>query len=294
MHDHADSFSAAFASAVRARGVTLSHLHRRLDELATPVSVATLSYWRSGRSEPERRTSLDAVRVLEELLGLQPDELLGRLRHGRRTGPLPREAPVGAIVAADADAAAAALAAVGFTTAHDEFVDDRVFFTFDLDRDGRARRLRVTMAWRAIVEGARRAALVLTTDGSDEAPPELVPLAGCRLGRVHHDPDHHLSVHELLTEVSLNPGETVVVEYEIRFHGSPRLDNDIAYYAFRRIRDFFLWVRFDPDCVPAVVEEFEVPQGGEEVTRSATVTGAASHRVVKSFGPGTAGIRWFW
>ena len=294
MHDHADSFAAAFAAAVREKDVTLSHLHRRLAELATPVSIATLSYWRSGRSEPERRASLDAVRVLEEVLGLEPGDLSDRLRPARRPGPLPREASVEAIVEADGDAATAALAAVGFKTAHDEFVDDRVFFTLDLDGEGRARRLRVTMAWRAIVEGARRAALVHTTDGSNEAPPELEPIAGCRLGQVHHDRVHHVSAIELLTDVPIGLGESLVVEYEIRLHGRPRLDNDIGYYAFRRIRDFFLWVRFDPEFLPVAVEEFEILEGGEEVGRPAALTGAACHRLVKSFGPGTAGFRWFW
>ena len=294
MHDQADSFSVAFAAAVHAKGVTLSHLHRGLVELTTPVSVATLSYWRSGRSEPERRTSLDAVGVLEELLGLEPEELSDRLRPARRLGPQAREAPVEAIVVADVDAAAAGLAAVGFKTAHDEFVDDRVFFTFDLDDEGRARRLRVTMAWRAIVEGAARGALVHTTDGSNEAAPELVPLAGCQQGRVHHDRVHPVSVYELLTEAPLGLGETVVVEYEIRLNGKPRLDNDIGYYAFRRIRDFFLWVRFDPGCLPARVEDYEITEGGEEVARPTGLTGASCHRLVKNFGPGTAGIRWTW
>ena len=87
-----------------------------------------------------------------------------------------------------------------------------------------------------------------------------------------------MSVNELLTDVPIGLGETVVVEYEIRLHGGPRLDNDIGYYAFRRIRDFFLWVRFDPDCLPVAVEEFEIPEGGEEVARPATLTGAACHR----------------
>ena len=52
------------------RGLSLARLQHRLADSGTPVSVATLSYWQSGRSQPERLDSFHAVVGLEDVLGL--------------------------------------------------------------------------------------------------------------------------------------------------------------------------------------------------------------------------------
>ncbi|MGI5242040.1 hypothetical protein [Dactylosporangium sp. CA-139066] len=47
-------FATAFAVAVERSGLTLDRLRDRLAERGVAVSRTTLSYWRSGRSRPER------------------------------------------------------------------------------------------------------------------------------------------------------------------------------------------------------------------------------------------------
>lgn len=122
------AFAEAFDAAVADRGVSLSSLHRRLAELATPVSVATLSYWRSGRSVPERATSLAAVGVLEEVLGLGPGALATHLRPVRRTAPPGRQVPTEQLTG-HGDAVRAALAHLDFESAHDELAEDAMALT---------------------------------------------------------------------------------------------------------------------------------------------------------------------
>ena len=73
--------------AIAERGVSLEYLRGRLQDLGTPLSVATLSYWRSGRSQPEHQTSLEALTTLEELLYLPAGHLRSRLRPSKRSGP---------------------------------------------------------------------------------------------------------------------------------------------------------------------------------------------------------------
>ena len=68
-------FPDAFAEALRRRGVSLAWLHQRLVERGHPVSPAALSYWRSGRSQPERGTSRDALVEIERLLRVPPGSL---------------------------------------------------------------------------------------------------------------------------------------------------------------------------------------------------------------------------
>jgi len=81
------AFPEAFADALRRRGVSLAWVHQRLVERGHPVSPAALSYWRSGRSQPERGTSRDALIEIELLLRVPPGALLSRLGPSRRPGP---------------------------------------------------------------------------------------------------------------------------------------------------------------------------------------------------------------
>src|SRR5436190_13186794 len=85
------SIPEAFAAALRRRRVSLAWLHQRLVERGRPVSPAALSYWRSGRSQPERVTSRDALVEIERLLDVTPGGLTGLLGPSRRPGPRPGE-----------------------------------------------------------------------------------------------------------------------------------------------------------------------------------------------------------
>src|SRR4051794_23474109 len=82
-------FAQAFAEALERRAVSLSWLHQRLVERGHPVSPAALSYWRSGRSQPERGTSRDALVEIERLLRGPPGGLTDRPGPARRPRPRP-------------------------------------------------------------------------------------------------------------------------------------------------------------------------------------------------------------
>ena len=63
-----DGFSEALRAAIDARDVSLVWLRDRLADLGSPVSLTTLSYWRTGRRHPEGAGSLAAIAAIEELL----------------------------------------------------------------------------------------------------------------------------------------------------------------------------------------------------------------------------------
>jgi hypothetical protein len=80
-------FEVALAALIDRSGLTLDRVRDRLAERGVHVSRATLSYWRQGRSRPERAASLDAVTALEELFGLPNASLLKLLGPRRPRGP---------------------------------------------------------------------------------------------------------------------------------------------------------------------------------------------------------------
>jgi hypothetical protein len=71
-------FAAALRAAIRARGLGLERIRYRLRNRGAPISLATLSYWQSGRCRPERPESLVALRCLEDVLEV-PSGSLARL-----------------------------------------------------------------------------------------------------------------------------------------------------------------------------------------------------------------------
>ncbi|MQA27872.1 MAG: transcriptional regulator [Micromonosporaceae bacterium] len=77
-------FSAALHLAIESKGWTLDRVQRALLARGIGVSLSTLSYWRRGRSRPERPDSLRAVDVLEELLDLPRESLAALLGRRRR------------------------------------------------------------------------------------------------------------------------------------------------------------------------------------------------------------------
>src|ERR1700760_2644743 len=90
-------FPDALRAAIKGSGLSLDRIQHRLQLRGVTISVATLSYWQSGRRRPERPESLDALRHLEAVLRVPPNALTallgpprprGRRRHNGRLLPL--------------------------------------------------------------------------------------------------------------------------------------------------------------------------------------------------------------
>ncbi|WP_372660845.1 transcriptional regulator [Amycolatopsis kentuckyensis] len=84
-------FSRALSLAIDRSGLGLARLRDRLAGAGVPVSTTTLSYWRTGRTRPERPDSLRAVAVLEDVLGVPAralTELLARPGHPGAPDPV--------------------------------------------------------------------------------------------------------------------------------------------------------------------------------------------------------------
>ncbi|GAA1388115.1 hypothetical protein [Luteococcus peritonei] len=80
MTQHApNEFAQVLTRAVQHRNLTLERLSSRLKAQGTPVSIATLSYWQSGRSLPTRARSLKALEHLETILEVRPGHLVSAL-----------------------------------------------------------------------------------------------------------------------------------------------------------------------------------------------------------------------
>ncbi|OQO89593.1 hypothetical protein [Saccharomonospora piscinae] len=79
-------FADTLRSAIFTSGLSLDRIQVRLQERGVPVSVTALSYWQSGKRQPERQRSLHAVLALEQILDVPTGSLLSLLPPPRPRG----------------------------------------------------------------------------------------------------------------------------------------------------------------------------------------------------------------
>lgn len=284
-------FPEAFAEALSRRGVSLAWLHERLVERGHPVSPAALSYWRSGRSQPERGTSRDALIEIEHLLRVPPGGLVSRLGPSRRPGPRPAEQTLRDLFAEN-PGMERALGELGFEGLYDEVLEQVRHLVMDVDAEGAIARIQVRAVMQARRDGARRTPLVMTMDGRARLP-LFVPRAGCSIGRWAVDEESGVYAAELVLDRALAKGETWPYELTIEV-AEPFEETWVDHYAARRLAELLVWVRFDPGRVPSHVERFTVDGGDEQNEKLDLGEGSSAHALARGFGPGVLGLRWGW
>ncbi|WP_017623943.1 hypothetical protein [Nocardiopsis chromatogenes] len=250
-------FHDALRAAVEDSGLTLEGLQRRIRMRGVRVSLTALSYWRQGRSRPERPDSLRALRAIEDILRLPDGALLALLgpprprgRWAHRSagalsapgGPVPFPPGTGAPVACDT-----AL---------------RAFCQMDSVRvgaDRSIRRVSTRMVLRALDEGPERCTVVYS--GEPGVPPSAIrpeAVEGCTLGRVRRHPHDPLVAAELLFGRALHAGQTHLIEYAFTIT-DPTASRDFR-RAFRYpAQTYVLDVRFDPRALPKRCFRFSQP-----------------------------------
>jgi hypothetical protein len=285
-----EEFHEALRAAIAASGLSLESLRRRLDERGTPVSIATMSYWQSGRSRPQRGSSLRAVLHLEELLQLPHGHLVDRIGPRRRPF-LPQQELTAGGLPIDHPDAEQALADLGFGPVQD-LVDVTIHDTLDVDHEGVERVRTIRNVVRAVKNGAQRIPALLTIDVPSGQSAEFVPVSGCRLGRQVSRPEVGVFAAELVLDRPLRLGETAAAEHRVLLPRDDGPKQCIESYLLREVTELVLWVRFSPERLPATVEAYS-DLGGRQTSRPVRLTGATSvQHVLHHVGPGVVGLRW--
>ncbi|HXH78308.1 XRE family transcriptional regulator [Nocardioides sp.] len=281
------TFAETLRLAIEDRGLGLDRIRDHLEQRGVSVSIATLSYWRSGRSEPGRKTSMAAIPHLEEVLELDPGTLLQTLPlnrdRSRRTAvcgldELWPESPQTDIL--------------GRLDTRWDAELDRVTL-HDILRIGADRRqvsLTVRQVMRARSDGPDRRVVLHTQDDTTVELPSLRILRGCKLGRVEGSRPDGVIGAELLFPQPLRRGDTVIVEYEVVAAEPGALESEYLRRLPSPLREYFLEVEFDRAAVPASVVAL-IEESARRVDLDRTHRG---HLVQTDAAPGTTGIRWSW
>ncbi|WP_435743010.1 hypothetical protein [Microbacterium sp. PMB16] len=291
--DRIDSHQGAFAAALRAaiseRGITLSRLQQRLADDGNAVSMATLSYWRSGSRRPEGAQSLSVVEGIEDRLGLPRGHLTSLLGPSTRLGPVaPPKLPF------DEERE---------NRESEETLEALRSAPQDTLRD-LSTQLTVQVGANGAVESVVMRTLVQATSGTitelpliDVAPEEtevmsvISDVIGGRVAREYLHPGHLLSGVVIALDEPITTGDTTLLEFTETFPPGYPPRQSAWHATSRAARETLIWVHFHPDALPSWCEEYCETED-EYVATMRSVRSGAVHLARHGFGPGVLGIRW--
>jgi hypothetical protein len=279
-----DEFAEALRTAITNRGLGLERLREHLSQNGVSVSLATLSYWQTGRSRPERKKSLQAVVHLEHILQVPPGHLSGLLGAPRARGRWLRRAPE-AMSAFWPSPAPVEDALQDLDTQWDDQlirVSQQDFVTIGADRTERTFRSRQVLS--ASMNGPDRWVVIMHIDEHDRPLPSVRALKNCRVGQVVQDPSQGLLVVELLFERPLRKGESIVIEHELVNVAPCPLATNYERKFRLPTHEYVLEVTFE-GAAPASVTQLD----GSEVRPGRTLLDVAL-----DVQPGVRGFRWTW
>lgn len=290
-------FAQAFGAAVTASRLSLDAIRRALAARGHRLSVATLSYWRSGRRRPERASSLAALEELEVILGLSPGVLLATLP----SRPAATTYSLDELYELNGPNRTMAALVERLGLAYEDGLDRLSYQDLvELDAAGRQVRNRVRMLVRCAKAGTERFAMSFwmdddAPDGSRGAPPTITPLMGCTLGRTIVAPDERLVMVEVLLDHALDEGETLLIEFECTPGGLAPNSTRWERGLMRAMPLYLVSITFHPDRLPTTVERFERPMRTDQVRSTPVlVTSPCVTVLFTDLAPGVAGLTWRW
>lgn len=292
-------FAIRLRAAIATSGLSLDRIQARLRARGVVISVTALSYWQSGKRQPERQSSLSAVRTLEEILDVPAGSLLGLLPPPRPRGGAGKRQAGGEPMSFPREVLQPLLEKVGAPHALERQQPLRMVGLHDLCEiaaDGGQRAVTARAVFQAVADGQDRWLLVYTQDDPAAGVPELHAVRNCRVGRAEIDEAHGLLVSELLFDQPINRGETHLIEYTLTNGGPPYPEcRNTHYREFRRpVREYLLEVRFAPGTAPDRCWQYSRNGANGTLARRALKLDGADgvHAVAFDFGPGVFGIDW--
>lgn len=284
-----DAFASALRDAINARRVTLSWLQEQLRMRGNRVSIASLSYWRSGTRRPEGVQSLAALADIEELLHLPEGALTRLLPSSSRTGPLgPNRFPIDSEgVERAVEQAYAALGAPYPRITRDVTTHS----VTDVDADGNVLCSTSRTVLQATSGTVTATPFLELTPGVRTPPPIFTAVSGGRLAGHYSHPDGE--VHGVLFELDapLTAPGTTMLEWSIEYPPGYPPTRETGHAVSRQCRELLVWTRFHPDALPDWCEERVETETGVTVT-PLSLNGRSVHQVHRAFGPGVVELRW--
>lgn len=288
-------FEVALRAAIHRSGLSLERVRARLARHGCAVSVAALSHWQSGRSRPERRESLVALGVLEQVVGVPDGALVGLLGAPRPRGRRKRsDLPVEAVWPGESVMPKLVNRVDAGHDRHLTRVSQHDLVRVGPDRTERL--VRVRQVLRAERAGVREVLLAFGLDTPHRTGPRVRPLRHCAVARSAYDPVRGRLVAALAFDRELARGEAILVEYEIYCPPTTVRSNCYERKLRYPVRDLHLEVVFDRTARPSRCR-WEHRAAGEAAAKESSVrldASCSAQVTTVDAEPGRYLLRWDW
>lgn len=277
-------FANALSAALQARSLSLSDAHRCLEKRGVSVSVATLSYWRSGARYPDPVRSAAVLSALEEILDVSPGTLAGRIpAQSRRLGTLGRVArPEGT------DVRRARMLEKLDVTPHENFRVLSLQETIDVDSRLAITSVQTNLLVQCVQGTLGSLGFVDLISEQTTLRPQFVVNAGGQFDGAHAD-DGMVFGHRVVLDKTIHPGETAMIDIDVSFPSGFPEQRCHALVVWRRTRELLQWFRFTDGHLPDWFEEEEAQQPLRTVPLAEP---RSVHRARSDFGPSWLLARW--
>lgn len=286
-----EEFSTALRSLITTRGLPLEAIRAQLAQRGHRLSVTTLSYWQSGRSQPERAASLDALVELERVLNVPDGFLLARIQGVAKE-------PDWVVDAAGPDFPPPRTGVLDIMNRLDLSLDDglhRVSLhdTAEVHADRTAGLHVVRQFMRAERDGIESFPVWYTPDDRG-AIPYVQARANCRIGRIYELRSIPAVAAEMVFDRPLRHGEMVTTEHAMESVRISVPQVQLARGLARPAERITMEARFHLTAFPATAyRSFTTPAG--ERTETPLQTPANRLRLdVEHPEPGFYALEWSW
>ncbi|KUF15100.1 MULTISPECIES: helix-turn-helix domain-containing protein [Streptomyces] len=290
------TFATVFRKALRRRGLSLERIRDHLQAHGINVSLATLSYWQSGRSQPEKAQSLRAVDALEPLLGFPAGTLRSLLGPRRPRGWAPPHDPAAVRDVYGENSDVEHVLGERFPHFNSDIRHLIVHETVTVDERRFVAETRVTMVVRAVRSGVRHLTVIHSLDSPEAGTIELRVPCGPP-PPVRFLPEVDCVAADLPLGRPLATNETAVVEYTLRAASAEGVSTFHERRVITPLRSYLLHVRFHPRAVPSNCWHLyrkqlgDAPQSRHRVALDEFHT---THLLPTKCTPGVYGVEWEW
>lgn len=278
-------FAKRLSSALAERGLPLARVQAKLQKLGHPISVASLSYWSTGRSLPSRSRSYGVVRALEGILKVEEGYLTEAVTL------TPQEYALATVM--NRQELVSELLQEHQLPDSTMFERDAVALYVTIDRDSCERSLTTRIVLRAAKSGAQKWAIVVERVGPRDVEASgdaTAPL----LRQIRIAPD--LTALEFGLNRPLERGEAVLAEHRIRLPAgnSPVQSSGVSLRAPSKFLS--LHVEFLDESPSQVFRTFKAPGSDARVRvdQPPLFQDGVAHCVVQDVAAGQHAIAWEW
>lgn len=282
-----DAFADRLAAALTDRGLSLDRVQAHLAAAGCEVSVATLSYWRAGRSRPWRDRSFDAVAELERILRVPAGHLIPALPTRRRA---PWN-PLAALPHHEATAAALNAPTIDLIRRWTRlYVEDLLV----IDAQHRETHQITTMIVEAKADGARTWPIVTMAADPDARGLAVSALAGCEIADARVLADAPIAIAEVVLPRALRQGERAHLAYRVDFGATGAASCRLSRSLPGPTRVLSLGVRFDGDAPTGHHTSARSPRGDALPVGQATLVGDRLQATALDAQTGLYQLAWDW